>query len=273
MDDFREGLRYDPNKKQIKGRTTRKSKQYRAKQAMRQRIMALALTGSIAIGAVGIGTAIKNKIDAKEAKYVSNIGEMQKYNINAQDLQISPETYEHIMSLTEELDVLEENDFEEISNIQIADYFDEMADLYLSVLKQKVATVTGMSIDEFTLVAPSAHGTETVGTQVKDPDMMFGVGVDLKSKEIYDYMIALLDARDYAYSIANEDVNRSKLTNKLMDYKEQLGEIATLNLLREMSGKEGYTKLISYRIETRGLQQQTETEKLASKDQIYDIQK
>ena len=58
-----------------------------------------------------------------------------------------------------------------------------------------------------------------------------------------------------------------------MDYKEQLGEVATLNLLREMSGKEGYTKLTSYRIETRGLQQQTEIEKLASKDQIDDIQK
>ena len=147
MGDFREGLRYDPNKREIKGRTTRR-RQYRAKQAMRQRIMALALTGSIAIGAVGIGTAIKNGIDAKEAKYVSNIEEMQKYNINAQDLQISPETYEHIMNLTEELEGLEENDFEEVSNIQIADYFDEMADLYLSVLKQKVATVTGMSIDE-----------------------------------------------------------------------------------------------------------------------------
>ncbi len=266
MGDFREGLRYDPNKRVIKGRTTRRSKQYRAKQAMRQRMMALVLTGSIAIGAVGIGTTIKNKIDKREAEYVSNIGEVQKYNINAQDLQISPETYEHIMNLTEELEGLEENDFEEVSNMRIAGYFDEMSDLYLSILKQKVATVTGMSVDDFTLVAPSAHGTETVGTRVKDPDMMFGVGVDLKSKEIDDYMNALLDARDYAYSIKNEDVNRSKLTNKLMDYKEQLGEVATLNLLREMSGKEGYTKLTSYRIETRGLQQQAET-------QIGDIQK
>lgn len=271
MDNFKEGLRYDPNKRQIKGRTTRKSKQYRAKQAMRQRIIALALTGGIALGAVGIGTTIKNKIDEKEAKYVSNIEEIQKYSINAQDLQITPELYEHVMSLTEELDKLDENDFKEVSNAKLAGYFTEMSNLYLSILKQKVATVTGMSTDEFSLVAPSAHGTEIIGTQVKEPDMILGLPVDIKSKEVDNYMNALLELRDYAYSIANKDVNRNKMTNKLMDYKEQLGEVATLNLLREMSGKEEYTKLTSYRIETRGLQQQTE--KLASKNKIDDIQK
>lgn len=268
MDDFRQGLRYDPNKREIKGRTTRKSKQYRAKRARRQRIMALVLTGSIALGAVGIGTAIKNK---KEEKYVSNMEEMQKYNVNAQDLQIFPETYEHIMSLTEELDELEKNDFKKVANMEIAGYFDEMSDLYLSILKEKVATVTGMSVDEFTLVAPSVEGTYVIGTQVKDKDMMFGVGVSLKSKEVDDYMNALVNARDYAYSIEYEDVNRSRLINKLMDYKEQLGEVATLNLLREINEKKGYTKLTSYRIETKGLQQQTE--KLASNEQMYDIQK
>lgn len=266
MNEFKSSLRYNPyaqstQRRTINGRkTVRKSKAYRARQAMKQRIMALVLAGGITAGAVGIGTAVKDYRQSQEEKYISNIEEIEKYNITAQDLQISPELYEQVMSLTAQLEETDQKDFEEVSNLELAGYYSEMAELYLNLLKGKVSTLTGMKTSEFTLVAPSAHGTEITGTAVKDPEMLSGVGVTLESTEIDDYMNDVLDLRQYSSQIKNGDVNRNKLESKLMEYKDKLGEVATLNLLREMSGKDT-TKLTSYRIETKDLKQTQETEK------------
>lgn len=279
MNEFQKSIRYTPyedthrrnyknnthrdtQKRTITGkRPVRKSKEYRIKQAMKQRMIALALAGGLVVGGIGIGTAVKNFLEAQEEKYVSNIEEMEKYNITAQDLQILPELFEHVMNLNEELEQANENGFEDVSNPELAGYYSEMSDLYLDLLKGKISTVTGLNPNEFTLVAPSAHGTEITGTAVKDPEMLSGVGINLKSIEIDEYMGDILTLREYSSQISKGDIDRSSLESKLMDYKDKLGEVATLNLLREMSGKDGLTKLTSYRIETRDLQQSQSTER------------
>ena len=268
MNEYRDSLKYNPSYRRedtrikITGkRTQRDNKKYRARQLMKRRIMALALAGGMTVGAIGIGATIKKFSEVQEEKYVSNMEEIEKYNITAQDLQISPQIYEHIMSLSEELDQAKQNKFNGISNTELAEYYSEMAELYLDILKGKISTVTGMKTSEFTLVAPSSSGTEQIGTQVKDRDMLSAIGINLNSDEIDDYMNDILNLRNYRSQIANEDINRDRLENKLMDYKDELGEIATLNLLKEMPNKHGITKLTTYRIETRDLQQSQSTER------------
>lgn len=267
MSDYKNSLRYNPShdegdRRKITGkRTVRKSKKYRARQAMKQRIIALALAGGIAAGAIGTIVGIKSHQQEQEEKYISNMEEILRYNINAQDLQISPELYEQVMNLTSELEEADQKDFEGVSNLELAEYYSEMSDLYLNLLKGKVSTVTGMKTSEFTLVAPSAHGTEITGTAVKDPEMLHGIRVSLKSDEIDEYMLDVVDLKEYSSQIKNGDVDRSKLESKLMNYKDKLSEVATLNLLREMSGKDT-TKLAAYRIETRDLEQAQETKKI-----------
>ena len=268
MDNFREGLKYNPNerdKREITGRTSRrKSQRYNAKKIIRRRIMSLILAGTLT---VGIGAGIKTAVDSHDEKYVSNIEEMQKYNIKSQDLQISPELYEQVMKLSAEIENADENNFKGVSNYELANYYQEMSVLYLNLLKEKVSTVTGMKTSDFTLIAPSAHGSEVTGTAVKDVDRISGVGVSLKSDEMDKYMLDVLELEDYSKQILNGDVDRDKLEDKLIDFKDELGEVATINLLREMSSKglfsKDVTKLTSYRIETRGLQQQSDTQQVA----------
>ena len=59
----------------------------------------------------------------------------------------------------------------------------------------------------------------------------------------------------------------NKLESKLLDYKNTLGEVATINLLREMGSRglfsKDVTKLTSYRIETKGLNQKEVSTKMA----------
>lgn len=267
MNDYKKSLRYDPShneddKRPITGRrTVRKSKEYRVRQAMKQRIIALALAGGLTAGAVGVIVGVKNHQREQEERYISNMEEILRYNITAQDLQISPELYEQVISLTSGLEEADQKDFEGVSNFELADYYSEMSDLYLNLLKGKVSNVTGMKTSEFTLVAPSAHGTEITGTAVKDPDMLNDIGVSIKSDEIDEYMLDVVDLKKYSSQIKNGDVDRSKLESRLMNYKDKLSEVATLNLLREMSGKDT-TQLTSYRIETRDLKQTQETKKI-----------
>ena len=265
MNNYKNSLRYNPShdedsRRTITGKkTVRKSKKYRTRQAMKQRIIALA--GGLTAGAVGVIVGIKNHQREQEERYISNMEEILRYNITAQDLQISPELYEQVMSLTSELEEADQKDFEGVSNLELADYYSEMSDLYLNLLKGKVSNVTGMKTSEFTLVAPSAHGTEVTGTAVKDPEMLYGIGVSIKSGEIDEYMLDVVDLKEYSSQIKNGDVDRSKLESKLMNYKDKLSEVATLNLLREMPGKDT-TQLTSYRIETMDLKQTQETKKI-----------
>lgn len=267
MNEFKRSLKYEPNKgrdnkRKITGRTSiKESKRLKALEAIKRKLIVLALAGGLAVGGLGIGMAIKNAIQEKEDKYVSNLEEMEKYNITPQDLQISPELYEHVMSLSEELEQADETEFKEVSNSELADYYSEMADLYLDVLKGKVSTITGMKTSEFTLVAPSAHGSEVIGTTVKDPEMIYNVGIKLDSSEIDNYMNDILELRNYSTQITNGDVDRRQAESRLMYFKERLGEVTTLNLLKEMTGKDDVTELTSYRIETSGLQQNQTTER------------
>ena len=223
--------------------------------------MALALAGGLIVGGIGIGTAIREGLKEHEEKYISNMEEIENYHITAQDLQISPELYEQVMRLHEELEQSDENEFEGVSNAEMAGYYSEMAELYLDVLKGKISTVTGLKPSEFTLVAPSAHGTEITGTAIKDPEMISGVGFSVDSDEIDNYMEDILTLRDYSSQIRNGDVDRSSLEHNLMKYNEKLGEVATLNLLKEMPNRYGNTKLTTYRIETKELQQNITTER------------
>lgn len=256
MSDYRDSLKYDVTQRNITGkRTTKTSQRYKARKAARNRAIAVVLAGAMT---VGLGKFIAGKsVEKYEEKFVSNIEEIEKYNLNAQDLQLSAETYEHFMEFSEEIKEQDKNKFRDVSNNELADYFSEMEQLYLRILKEKISSVTGMTIDEFTLVAPSAHGTETYGTKIKDPLMQRGIGIALKSDDIDNYMNDILDIRDYAGQILNSDVDRDKLEAKLVQYNETLAEVATISVLREV-GKKDTPQLSTYRMETKGLQQSTE---------------
>lgn len=262
MNDFKESLRYDTkenNRREIRGRTTSKNQRYRARVALRNKLIALTLAGTLTIGA---GTAIvKGAMNSHEEKYISNTEEMKKYNISAQDLQITPESYEQVLKLSQEIGNMDKKELAELSDEQLCSYFGELSDLYLKLLKEKVSTLTGMDTNEFTLVAPSAHGTEVGGTAIKDTEMLLGKGVYLKSDEIDEYMLDVLQLREYS------ETGAKNATDKLTYYNEKLGEVATINLLREVHKQGLFDKpgirLSSYRIETRELQNNTEMAKAA----------
>lgn len=261
MNEFRKSLIYSNNgmynrknssasnnKATIKGRSIIKnSRRYTSKEIMRNRLIALALAGVAAIG-VGIGT--KSLMDrAKEEKYVSNFEEINQYDVQAQQLGISQELYDKIMQFKERMDKI---DFEQVSNDTMASYFSEISNLYLNILKSKVSSVIGKPINEFRLSAPKMIGGVMAGTRILEDDSEKCIGT-VESKEIDEYMNDILYARDQYDTLTYGNVDRKRLEKDLLKMTEGLGEVMTINLLRD--GNKDKNKLVSYRIETRDLKQ------------------
>ena len=246
MNDFKEELKYNPNNRDIRG-IKNSNKRYSAKEAHKdkvRRLCALALAGTIALGGVSAGI-VETIREKHEQKYISNFEEMQDYNIKANDLQIPKELYDKAINFCDGM----EDDLSELSNEELSQYFDQISDLDLEILKSKVADITGKDVKQFALLAPTVKGGEPVGTRIEEDGKITG---HINSTEIDKYMNGVLDARAYAEVMQYDDVDRKEMEQKLLDMKSQIGEIMTINLIRDENGK--YS---SYRIETKDMQEKS----------------
>lgn len=240
----------------IKGRKTiNKSRRYTPKEIMRNRLIALALAGTAALG-MGIG--IKGAIDrANEEKYVSNFEEINQYDIQAQQLGISQELYDEIMQFKEEIN---ETDLTQVSNQKLAEYFGSIDDMYLTILKNKVGSIIGKSTSEFELRVPEEDGGILVDTRIVESNSERYIGM-INSDEVNKYMNDILKVRSIVDRLQYGNVDRDKMEDTLKRMTEQLGEVMTINLLRD--GTKEKNKLVSYRIETKELKQTDLDEKTA----------
>lgn len=257
MNSFKEGLKYDPNKKDIKGKKSPHRK-YTSKEILRNRIIAVVLAGGVVATPVMAIRHMANK--SNERKYISNFEEISENNIKAQDLNISPELYESVINFSNQI---AESDLSEFSNEELSNCYSNLADKQLAILKAKVANLKGIPTSSFGIYAPTASGGEVVGTRIcrlNERGEQRETIAMVKSQEIDEYMNDYLDQRSYAETLINGNVDREKLENKLLEYSEKLGEVMTINLLNDKKGN-----ITSYRLEinnqqkpTNELQQETE---------------
>ena len=247
MNDFKEGLKYNTNHRDIKGIKT-SNKRYSAKEEHKdkvRRLCALVLAGALAVGGLSAGV-IEYLKEKHEEKYVSNFEEMQEYNVNARDLQIPVELYNEVMNFCQEID---DTDLSLLSNEELAQYFEDISNLDLSLLKNKVANITGKSLNQFALLAPNVIGGEPIGTRIQEDGKITG---HINSLEIDKYMEDILIAKDYSNDLLYSDVDRKEMEKQLLSKKSRMGEIMTLNLIRDENGK--YS---TYRIETKNIQEKS----------------
>lgn len=199
----------------------------------------------LAVGAITISGMAIRAGQEKQPINIKSSNQIEEFNIKAQTLGISQELYDKALQLENEVEVL---NLDELSNSELSSYFNQIAELELDLLKQKVSTLTGMKTNEFLLWAPGVEGGVPIDTRVVVKDEFSNSGYETKhqiqSSEINNYMNEILHAREYSQQLKNDDVNRNKMEKELLDMKDTIGELMSINLIR---GEGMYIN--SYRIE------------------------
>lgn len=264
MNEFGESIRYRPDdsykarreqkthrQKTITGRKPQKGK-YTAKR-LRNRLIAILLAG---VATIGIGMKIKGAVDRTiEAKYVSNFEEIQEYSVKAQELGIPQDLYDEIIQFRDEIN---ERSMSAVSNQELADYFGDISEMYLNILKSKVGNIIGRSTSSFDLFL--IDDVNNPGAKIMERDGTECIG-GINSDEVLEYMNDILAARNYKDTLECGDINREKVEEKLLQMTEKLGEVMTINLLR--SGTNYKNELVTYRIPIEDLKGENGEEKTA----------
>lgn len=258
MSEFGASIRYTPNAQphgRVKQRTIKgkkaTTKEYTAKR-LRNRLIAILLAS---VATIGIGMKIKGAVDDKiEAKYVSNFEEIKQYSVTAQELGIPQELYDEIMQFKDEIS---EKNMSSVSNQELADYFEDISEMYLNILKSKVGTILGRSTSSFKLFL--RDDVNNPGAKIMEADETKTIG-GIDSDEILEYMNDILDARNYTETLEHGDINREKTEKKLLQMTQKLGEVMTINLMRSGPNKDNF---VTYRFETKDLKQADLGEKTA----------
>lgn len=253
MNEFKEALRFQPEEKDrmtsskrkrrtnIKGHRTIYGK-------FLGRILAVVLVAGVVAGVTkGCGEITEEKIDT--------LPEAAEHNLKSSDLQIPQELYERIIALKSELEVAKQNDFEDISNIQLINYLSELKDLYLEILKSKVSTITGLDTSEFTLIEPNPSGSNS--TLIKDPNKIEGIGA-INSEYANGYMNDIGTLKNLAEDANSEDMNRSKLQKYILDYGKKLDGLTTLRMGIEEK-KDGRKEIYTYYLTENDLTKNSQT--------------
>lgn len=203
------------------------------------------IAAMLAVGAITIGGMAINAGQEKQPIDIKPSNQIEEFNIKAQTLGISQELYDKALQIENEVEVL---NLDELSNSELSSYFNQIAELELDILKQKVSTLTGMKTNEFSLWAPGIEGGEPIDTRVVVRDEFSNSGYEIKhqiqSNEINNYMNEILYARQYSQQLNNNEGNRNKLEKELLEMKDSIREVMSTNLLRG-EGKH----INSYRIE------------------------
>ena len=133
-----------------------------------------------------------------------------------------------------------------VSNIELASYFEQISDMQLDLMKEKVSNLIGKRTYDFTLVAPSKN-EDFSHTRVCDENMELCLA-QTKSSYIDDIMQEILKGRRIAEQMVNGNINRKKSEKELIEMANNLPETAALKLTKDKKGRIG-----AYYIETKEL--------------------
>ena len=246
-DDFRRSIRYEeqPNrsKRTIAGKRTVHNKKFKGK------IMALLLAGIITIGGCFAITNSKNAQPKEE--YISTVEEIQEYDIAPETFGISSETYEEAIQIKNEIDGLE---LSNLSNEELAEYFDKMSDVQLKLVKEKIGNLIGKSTHDFRLQAPEydsigEHGRTIIREWEYGVNESSGVIGHISSDEMNDYMIDIGVAQGYRDLLKDGEIeDRARAEKRLIEINENTGSIMTIKLLREQTENRHQNLINSYRL-------------------------
>ena len=104
-------------------------KMIRLKNVAKRGMITVALIASV----VGFNLSKNNKDN-----FVSNFNEIEQYNISSSELNLSQDSLEQAQKLYEEIESL---DMSTVSNIELASYFEQISDMQLDLMKEKVSNL------------------------------------------------------------------------------------------------------------------------------------
>lgn len=209
-------------------------KMIRLKNVAKRGMITVALIASV----VGFNLSKNNKDN-----FVSNFNEIEQYNISSSELNLSQDSLEQAQKLYEEIESL---DMSTVSNIELASYFEQISDMQLDLMKEKVSNLIGKRTYDFTLVAPSKN-EDFSHTRVCDENMELCLA-QTKSSYIDDIMQDILKGRRIAEQMVNGNINRKKSEKELIEMANNLPETAALKLTKDKKGR-----IEAYYIETKEL--------------------
>lgn len=229
---------HKPKTQNIK-RKSKKGTQKRMR-VLARRMTLLALTGVLAFGVHGAIAGNDNKVDTMQEAIVYNMPEEHgiddvefitqfenEFGFNENNLcQESLELYNELSG----------KDFDELTNTEIAQYMEQVNDMTLDVLKDKVGNVIGKKSYEFTLQTSSNKDGRREPTRVVEAGGYQTIEM-IDSDEIDSIMGQIVSARQWIANMENGNVKRNKEINHLETVLEYFEKAMTIKLHEKESRK------------------------------------